>query len=142
MQSELTKYAEQVQALGERPEYRSVYAGVETDISGNRLLVHSRESSTFAAAVRAVVPEQRLWLREVPLSADQLATGVTDISGDIADWKGRGIEIRSVGAQPGLGCVEIGVAQPDRDRETLVAHYQATVPVCVILGSVLIPAAS
>ncbi|MFI6757624.1 hypothetical protein ACIBF5_00575 [Micromonospora sp. NPDC050417] len=120
----------------------AVYAGVETDISGNRLLVHSRESSRFTAAVRAVVPEQRLWLREVPLSADELAAGVTSVSGDIADWKGRGVEIRSVGAQPGLGCVEIGVAQPDRDRDALVAYYQSTVPVCVIPGSLLIPARS
>jgi hypothetical protein len=43
---------------------------------------------------------------------------VQRVLADSAYWKARQIEILSVGPQPGLGCVEIGVDQPDRDRAT------------------------
>ncbi|MFI6763177.1 hypothetical protein ACIBF5_29005 [Micromonospora sp. NPDC050417] len=128
-----------MRALTERPEYRAVYAGTETDIPGNRLLVHRKPSEAFDAAVRTLVPAERLWLRDVPYSAVDLEAGLTRVRGDMTYWQNRGIAISTISTQPGLGCVQIGLPNLDRGRAALVEHYKPNTPVCVVFELPPIP---
>lgn len=139
VQDSLNGYAERVQALGARPEHTGAFAGVETDIPGNRLLVHRRPSEAFDVAVRMVVPAERLWLRDVPYSAVDLEAGLTRVRADVAYWKRRGVEINTMGTHAGLGCVEIGVSEPDRHGAALAERYGANMAVCVVLALPPVP---
>lgn len=140
IQSELNVYAEAVQTLGEHPEYRDSFAGVETDIPGNRLLVHRRPDGAFDTAVQDVVPDERLWLRDVPHNADELKAGVAVVLGDVDHWATQQITIYIVGSSPGLGCVKVGVEKTHLDRAAVAmpARY-LPVRLCFEEGAAPVP---
>ncbi|WP_328347050.1 hypothetical protein [Micromonospora sp. NBC_00421] len=98
------------------------YAGVALDMPAQLLLVQRIPTPGFDAAVRAVVPTVTVQFTDARYSKRTLDAWVEQISDDFTYWQGRGIQLHSVGAEPGQ-YVAVGINNPKRDAGKISARY-------------------
>ncbi|MGW0434835.1 hypothetical protein ACWDV4_20145 [Micromonospora sp. NPDC003197] len=127
-QSTLNNHAQIVQKLGER-KYRDVFAGVEIDLYGDRIIVYRLPNPAFDRAVQAVI-SGRVTLRDAQYSEAQLYAWQATLHSDYTYWQRRDIPLHTIGRRPGGTCVEVGVEDPDRHGTVLRDHYP-NIPLCV-----------
>jgi len=124
--SSLSELADRVRPVAQR--FPDVYSGLAIEAECDRLVVYRVPSADFDAAVRAALPGEPILIRDAKYSERELEALAHRISDDFAYWRARGIEVVSVGGDPGAGVMRVGTKDVERVKREFPARYGIAVP--------------
>jgi hypothetical protein len=120
-----------VRTAGEA-RFAAVFAGLEVVPEQVRMVVYRKPSAEFDAYLRAEAGDQCVVVRDAAHSQAELMALVDRISGDLADWRSRGIAINTVGPRNDGSGVEVGTQNVTAAQVELPRRYGTAVPITVV----------
>ncbi|HZM74976.1 MAG TPA: hypothetical protein VFC19_04570 [Candidatus Limnocylindrales bacterium] len=115
--------------------FKDVYAGVEVVPEAGYAIVYrvpaSESSTRYDEVIRRVAGTQCIVIRDSRFSQVALTELQNRISDDTNFWRGRGIQINTVGsAHDGSGVI-VGTTQVVQARAEIPEHYHSSIPITV-----------
>jgi len=134
-QEALGALAERIRPLVEEP-YAEVFGYLSMEHATNRIVVYRKPSAELDALILDRFRADCVELRDVAYSAVETKALADRIADDAPYWRGKGIEIYTVGMNDDWSVMEVQVREADVDKATaeLPKRYGATIPIVVMKG--------